>query len=55
MRQFPAGYIGYYDRRARLWVCYRRDSRGYQVGPCGYGPTKADAFEDCTELAKLLI
>lgn len=43
----PAGYVGYYDRGLRLWVVYRHDDEGNQIGPCGYGTTKLDALDDC--------
>lgn len=46
-KKLPAGYVGYYDRSLRLWVVYRHDDEGNQIGPCGYGTTKLDALDDC--------
>ncbi len=43
----PADFVGYYDRPLRLWVVYRQDGEGNQVGACGYGTTKLDALADC--------
>jgi len=42
----PAGYVSYYDQGMGLWVVYRRDRDGNQIGACGYGKTKADALAD---------
>lgn len=46
-KKLPANFVGYYDRGMRLWVVYRRDAEGNQIGACGYGTTKPDALDDC--------
>lgn len=46
--------ITYYDRSLRLWVAFQTDKDGYQDGPCGYGPSKKSAEEDCTYQRSLM-
>jgi hypothetical protein len=37
----------YYNRPQRIWVSFKTDSDGFQVGPCGYGMNRKEAEEDC--------
>jgi hypothetical protein len=37
----------YYNRPQRIWVSFKTDTDGFQVGPCGYGMNRKEAEEDC--------
>lgn len=36
----------YWSQRLRLWVAYRVDERGNQIGDCGYGASRERAIAD---------
>ena len=38
--------IAYYECDLKMWVAFRVDSEGNQIGNCGYGMTKKAAIED---------